>query len=93
VLFVIVTQLFQTRGHFNFCGRQDFVSALETDDNRSTKTFGLQITICMVFSYEIIRHVNLFSAQHSYMTIICNDIYGENCMKFYSYAVRIYETI
>jgi hypothetical protein len=62
LLSVIVTQLFQTRGHFQICGRQGFVPALETDDNRSMKTFGLQITICMVLGYEIIRHVNLFSA-------------------------------
>lgn len=93
MLSVIVTQFFRLAVIFQICGRQGFVSTLETNDNSSAKTFGLQNTICVVFSYEIIRHVNTFSA-HSYMTIICNDMYGGNCTGMqleytFKYAYRI----
>jgi hypothetical protein len=35
VLSTIVSQLFPSRHHLSVCGRQDFASALETDDYRS----------------------------------------------------------
>jgi hypothetical protein len=58
--------------------------------------FPLMITLCVVFSYEIMRHGNLFSAQRSYMKTIYNYIYGRNlgnCVRMqmeyiFNYAYR-----